>query len=121
MRSLYVVVEEVWPISLKKERRLLKTSERPLFSGGSMRLAYAYARQRAREFKYHGVHDEDDQLYWWGRNDSDPVNRRFVIKPAPPSLPVFVDKDGRPRGRRWGPSSTPPTVEAPGAVSVIES
>jgi hypothetical protein len=114
MRPLYIVTEEAWSISSKaNERRLLGSSERPLFSSGTKRLAYAYARERASEFQYHGVHDEDDELYWWGRNESDHVNRHFVIKPAPPSSPLFVDKDGIARGR---PSRTalpaPHTVEA---------
>jgi hypothetical protein len=113
MRPLYIVAEEAWSISAKaNERRLLDESERPLFSGGSKRLAYAYARQRASEFKYHGLHDEGDQLYWWGRNDGDPVNRRFVIKPAPPSLPVSVGKDSRSRGRHL--------PAAPPAISIVD-
>jgi hypothetical protein len=100
MRPLYIVVEEAWSISLKaNERKLLETSCRPLFSGGSRRLAYAYARERASGFKYHGVHEEDDQLYWWGRNDGDHVNLRFMIKPAPPSS-ISVGKHVCPRGKR---------------------
>jgi hypothetical protein len=100
MRPLYIVVEEVWSISSKPdERRRLSTSERPLFSGGTKRVAYAHARELASKFQFYGVHDEDDELYWWGRNEIDSVNRRFVIEPAPLSLPLFVDND-RPRGRR---------------------
>ncbi len=96
MRPLYIVVEEAWSISAKaNERRLL--------------------------VKCHGVHDEGDQLYWWGWNDGDPVNRLFVIKLAPPSLPVFVGKGGRPRGRRTRTAlPTTTAVEASGAISVIE-
>jgi hypothetical protein len=123
MRPLYIVTEEAWSLSVKaNERTLLDTSERPLFSGGSKRLAYAYARQRAGEFKYYGVHDEGDQLYWWGRNDGDPVNRRFVIKPAPPSLPALVDKDSRARARgSRTPLSTPASVDALCLAAVVES
>jgi hypothetical protein len=100
MRPLYIVVEEVWSISSKPdERRRLSTSERPLFSGGTKRLAYAHARELASKFQFYGVHDEDDQLYWWGRNEIDSVNRRFVIESAPLSLPQFVHNDERPRGR----------------------
>jgi hypothetical protein len=99
MRPLYIVVEEVWSISSKPdERRRLSTTERPLFSGGTKRLAYAHARELASKLQFYGVHDEDDQLYWWGRNEIDSVNRRFVIEPAPLSLPLFVDND-RPRAR----------------------
>jgi hypothetical protein len=100
MRPLYIVTEEAWSISPNaSERRLLSSSEEPLFSGGTKRLAFSYAQVLASKFRYHGVHDEGDQPYWWGRNEGDRVNRRFVIKPAPPSSPVLVDKDGRPRGR----------------------
>jgi hypothetical protein len=114
MRTFYIVTEEAWSMSPKAtEQKLLGSSERPLFSGGARLVAYAYAKQRASEFQYYGVHDEDDHLYWWGRNEGDRVSRRFVIKQAPPSLPPFRDKDGRPRGR---PSQTgmprSPTVEA---------
>jgi hypothetical protein len=119
MRPLFIVIEEVWSISSKaNERRLLNTSDRPLFSGGSKRIAYAYARERATKFKYHGANDDEgDQLYWWGRNESDPFNRRFVIKPAPPSLPVFVDKDGHPRGGRLhGALPNMPTADTPGVA-----
>jgi hypothetical protein len=99
MRPLYIVVEEVWSISSKPdERRRLRTSERPLFSGGTKRIAFAHARELASKFQFYGVHDEDDELYWWGRNEIDSVNRRFVIEPAPLSLPLFVD-DNRLRGR----------------------
>jgi hypothetical protein len=42
-----IVIEEVWSISSNaNERRLLDTSERPLFWGGSKRLAYARACQQ---------------------------------------------------------------------------
>ena len=99
MRRLYIVTEEAWSLSSKvSDRKLVSLSDRPLFSGGSMRIAYAYARQRASEFKYLGVFEEGDDLYWWGRNEGDCVNRRFVIKPAPPSSPVFVDKHRQRRG-----------------------
>jgi hypothetical protein len=100
MRPLYIVVEEVWSISSKPdERRRLSTSERPLFSGGTKRLAYAHARDLASKFQLYGVHDGDDQIYWWGRNEEDHANRRFVIEPAQSSLPLLVDNDERPRGR----------------------
>jgi hypothetical protein len=102
MQALYIVVEELWSISSKpNERRRLSTSERPLFSGGTKRLAYAHARELASKFRFYGVHDEDDQIYWWGRNEEDHANRRFVIEPAQPSLPLplLVDNDERPRGR----------------------
>jgi hypothetical protein len=90
MRRLYIVTEEAWSISSKViERKLVSLSDRPLFSGGSARVAYAYAKQRAGEFKYHGVFDEGNDTYWWGRNEGDQVNRRFVIKPAPPSQSLF--------------------------------
>jgi hypothetical protein len=99
MQALYIVVEELWSISSKpNERRRLSTSERPLFSGGTKRLAYAHARELASKFQLYGVHDEDDQLYWWGRNEIDSMNRRLVIEPAPLSLPPFADDD-RLRGR----------------------
>jgi hypothetical protein len=114
MRPLYIVVEELWSISSKpNERRRLSTSERPLFSGGTQRLAYAYARELASKFQFHGVHNEDDQLYWWGRNEDDRVNRRFVIEPAPPSLPLFVDNDSSSRGPR-SPNALPiaPSADA---------
>jgi hypothetical protein len=116
MRPLYIVTEEAWSIwSKANERKLLGSSERPLFSGGAKLVAYAFAKQRASEFTYHGVHDEGGQLYWWGRNEGNRVSRRFVIKPAPPRSPLFLDKDGHPRGR---PSRdalpTLPSVEAPG-------
>jgi hypothetical protein len=118
MRPRYIVTEESWSISSEaSERKLLSSSERPLFSGGSVLIAYAFAKHRASEFNYHGVHDEGDQPYWWGRNEGDSVNRRFVIRPAPPSPPVFVGKDGRPRGRRSSHIlPVPQTVEAPGAA-----
>jgi hypothetical protein len=118
MRRLYIVTEEAWSISSKaSERKLVSLSDQPLFSGGSVLIAYAYAKQRASEFKYHGAYDEGDQTYWWGRNEGDRVNRRFVRRPAPPSSPVFVDKDGRTRGRRLSAAlRTVPAIEAPGAT-----
>jgi hypothetical protein len=83
MRPLYIVVEEVWSISSKPDgRRRLSTSERPLFSGGTKRVAYAHARELASKFQFYGVHEEGDELYWWGRNEIDSVNRRFVIEPG---------------------------------------
>jgi hypothetical protein len=100
MQALYIVVEELWSISFKpNERRRLSTSERPLFSGGTKRLAYAHARELASKFQLYGVHDEDDQIYWWGRNEIDSVNRRFVIEPAALSLPLFAHNEDHPRGR----------------------
>jgi hypothetical protein len=119
MPPRYIVTEESWSISSNaNERRLLRLSERPLFSGGAMLAAYAFAKQRASEFTVHGFHQDGEHPYWWGRNEGDRANCRFVITPAPPSLPLFFDKDGRPRGRpsRRGPL---PTVEAP-AIGVIE-
>jgi hypothetical protein len=118
MRPLYIVTEEVWSISSKtSERRLLSSSEHPLLSGAGILVANVYAKQRASEFQYSGAYDDGDQIYWWGRNEGDEVNRRFVIKPAPPSRPVFVDKDGQPRGRRSrGVPPITPAIEAPGAA-----
>jgi hypothetical protein len=111
MRPLYIVTEEAWSMSTKAdERRLLGSSERPLFSGAGRLVAYSYAKQRANEFQYSGVHEDGDQIYWWGRNEGDGVNRRLVIKLAPPSRPVFVDKEGRPRGR---PSPGALDIEGP--------
>jgi hypothetical protein len=110
MRPLYIVVEELWSISSKpNERRCLSTSERPLFSGGTKRLAYAHARELASKFQLYGVHDEDEQIYWWGRNEIDSVNRRFVIEPAR----LFVDND-RPLGR-LSPTALPipPSADVP--------
>jgi hypothetical protein len=102
MLPLYIVVEEVWSISHKPdERRRLSTSERPLFSGGTKRLAFAHARELASKFQLYGVYDGDDQIYWWGRNEIDSVNRRFVIEPAR----LFVHNDC-PRGR-LSPSALP--------------
>jgi hypothetical protein len=119
MRPLYVVTEEAWSISSKTtERKRLGSSERPLFSGGAKLVAYAYAKQRASEFALHGFHQDGEHPYWWGRNEGDRVNRRFVIKPAPPTLPLFFDKDGRPRGRPSYAVPIAPMVEAP---NVIES
>jgi hypothetical protein len=117
VQPLYIVFEEVWSISSKaNERTLLETSERPLYSGGTRRLAYAYARELASAFQHHGVHDEEDQLYWWGRNVSGRGLHRFVIKPAPPSAPLFVVKNDRPRGRPLRTAlPDAPAVEAPGA------
>ena len=120
MRTFYVVTEEAWSLSSKaNERRLLGSSERPLFSGGAKLVAYAFAKQRASEFTFHGFHQDGEHPYWWGRNEGDRVNRRFVIKPAPPSSPVFLDKGGRPRGRpsRYAPP-TPTTVEAPSVADI---
>jgi hypothetical protein len=57
------------------------------------------SRASDSKFQFYGVHDEDDELYWWGWNEIDSVNRRFVIEPAPLSLPLFVNND-RPRGPR---------------------
>jgi hypothetical protein len=118
MRPRYIMLEEVWSSASSKAsgRRL---SEQPLFSGGGLLIAYAYAKHRASEFDYHGVYDEGDQLYWWGRNEGDRTNRRFVIKPAPSSPPLLVDKDGRSRGRRSQYTRpTSPTVEAPGPADI---
>jgi hypothetical protein len=81
----YIVAEEAWSLSPSaSERRLLSSSEQPLFSGGTKRLAFSYAQVLASRFKYYGANDEGEQPYWWGRNDGERVNRRFVIKPAPP-------------------------------------
>jgi hypothetical protein len=114
MRPLYIVTEEVWSISHKtNERRLLSRSERPVYSGGTKRLAYGYARELASKFQYHDVHDDDDQLYWWGRNERDHVNRRFVIEPAPPSLLTLMDGRG---SRGGGLSPAPPSQAVPAAV-----
>jgi hypothetical protein len=116
MPRLYVVTAEAWSSSSNANtHKLLGLSERPLFSGGPMLVAYAFAKQRASEFTIHGFHQDGEHPYWWGRNEGDRVNRRFMIKPAPPSSRLFLDKDGRPRGR---PSRdalpTLPAVEAPG-------
>jgi hypothetical protein len=82
----YIVTEEAWSISSEaSEHKLLGLSAQASFSGGSVLVAYASAKLHASEFNYRGLHEEGDQLYWWGRNEGDRVNRRFVIKPAPPS------------------------------------
>jgi hypothetical protein len=116
--TLHIVIEEEWSISSKaSERQLLSSSERPLFSGGAKVVACAYAKKRASDFNYHGVHDNGDRLYWSEPNEGDRVNRRFVVKPAPPSPPLLVDKDGRPRGRPSRHAQpTAVTVNAPGAL-----
>ena len=83
MRPLYIVTEEAWSISSNANgRRLLGSSEQPLFSGGAKSVAYAYAKQRASGFVFHGFNQDGEHPYWWGRNEGDRVNRRFVIKPA---------------------------------------
>jgi hypothetical protein len=117
MLPLYIVVEEVWSISPKPdERRRLSASERPLFSGGTKRLAFAHARELASKFQLYGVNDGDDQIYWWGRNEIDSVNRRFVIEPAR----LFVHNDC-PRGRLPpSPPPVPPFADARGAAVVTE-
>jgi hypothetical protein len=117
MQALYIVVEELWSISSKPdERRRLSTSERPLFSGGTKRLAYAHARDLASKFQLYGVHDGDDQIYWWGRNEIDSVNRRYVIEPAR----LLVDND-RLRGRLLPTTlPIPHSADVRGAAGVTE-
>jgi hypothetical protein len=118
MRPHYIVTEEAWSLSSNaNERGLLGSSEQPLFSGGAKSVAYAYAKQRASEFVFHGFNQDGEHPYWWGRNEGDRINRRFVIKPAPPPFRLFFDKDGRPRGRSARTAlPTPPIVEAPAAA-----
>jgi hypothetical protein len=82
MQPFYIVTEETWSISIKASS-LVGSSEQPLFSSGAKVVAYAYAKQRASEFQYSGVHEGADEVYWWGRNEGDDVNRRFVMRPAP--------------------------------------
>jgi hypothetical protein len=49
----------------------------------------------------------------------DETNHRFRIKPAPPSSPEFVGKDGRPRGRPSRDAlSAPSAVNSPGASDI---
>jgi hypothetical protein len=99
MPPLYIVTEEVWSISSKaNERRLLSSSARPLYSGCRKLVAFSYARQLASEFRYYGVHEEGDQVYWWGRNEGDVVNHRFVIQAAPSSF-AYVRRQRRPPSR----------------------
>jgi hypothetical protein len=123
MRPLYIVTEEAWSISSNaNERELLGSSEQPLFSGGAKSVAYAYAKQRASEFVVRGFNQDGEHPYWWGRNEGDRVNRRFVIKPAPLSSPLLFDKDGRPRGRSPRTAlPTAPSVETPGGTECLSA
>jgi hypothetical protein len=78
----HVVIEEIWSVSSYAERKLLRSSAKPLFRGGRQ-AAFDHAKQRAGEFTYHGLEEGAEHPYWWARNHGDRENRRFVIKPAP--------------------------------------
>jgi hypothetical protein len=80
---LHVVIKEIWSISSNaEERQCLRRSAGPLFYGGR-RAAFDYAQKRAKRFTYHDFREDADPAYWWGRNDGDHVNYRFVVRPAP--------------------------------------
>jgi hypothetical protein len=80
---LHIVMKEIWSISSNvDERRCLRSSARPLFYGGR-RAALYYAKKRAGRFTYHDFREDADYPYWWGRNEGDQANYRFVIRPAP--------------------------------------
>jgi hypothetical protein len=78
----HVVVEEIWSISsFDDEQRLLRSTARPLFYGGR-RAAFDCAKQCASEFDTRGFQENAQHPYWWGRDDGDRANHRFVMKPA---------------------------------------
>jgi hypothetical protein len=81
MSMLYKVIEETWSISFVDNERKLLNRSGPLFAG-EREAAEAYAEQRASEFDRHGVHDELDGRYRWGRGEHDRENHRFIVKPA---------------------------------------
>jgi hypothetical protein len=78
----HIVIEEIWSTSSAgHERRLLRSSARPLFAG-LRRAAYEYAKQRANEYDSHRFNEDAERSYWWGRNAGDRATHRFVIEPA---------------------------------------
>jgi hypothetical protein len=78
-----IVVEEIWSISSAADKRtLVRATAQPLFSG-ERQAAFEYAEQCASEFECRGFQEDVDPPYWWGRNDDDRANHRFVIKPVP--------------------------------------
>jgi hypothetical protein len=82
-RMSHIVVEEIWSTSsAANERRLLRSSARPLFAG-LRQAAYEYAKQRANEYDSHRFNEDAERSYWWGRNAGDRATHRFVIEPAP--------------------------------------
>jgi hypothetical protein len=79
----HVVIEEIWSISSDADKRkLLRSSLEPLFCG-ERQAAFDYAKQRVSEFECRGFQEDADYPYWWGRNNGDRANHRFVIRPAP--------------------------------------
>jgi hypothetical protein len=80
---LYNVIEEIWSLSSDGNQRRIPSSGRPLFSGGGSSIAYRFAEERASKFVIRGFHEDAEDSYWWGRNEGDRVNHRFVIRLAP--------------------------------------
>jgi hypothetical protein len=79
---LYVVIEEVWSISPDEEKRgPVSRSERPLFAG-DRQAALNHAKQRAGKFEKCDYEDDATYPYFWGRNEGDKANHRFIVKPA---------------------------------------
>jgi hypothetical protein len=82
---LYIVIEEVWSISVNDDQcKILSSSDRPLFAG-EKQAADEYAKRRAGEFKRNDFEGDAKHPYWWGRNEGEPANHHFVVKPALPA------------------------------------
>ena len=92
----HIVIEEIWSTSsAADERRLLRSSARPLFAG-LRQAAYEYAKQRASEYDSHRFNEDAERSYWWGRNAGDRATHRFVIepllRPATDIVPAYATK-----------------------------
>jgi hypothetical protein len=87
-RMPHIVIEEIWSTSsAADERRLLRSSARPLFAG-LRQAAYEYAKQRASEYDSHRFNEDAERSYWWGRNAGDRATHHFVIELAPSTAPA---------------------------------
>jgi hypothetical protein len=77
----FVVREEVWSISSESGERKLLASLGVHFVI-DRQAAYEHAERLASEFRHHDLQEDAAYPYWWGRNEGERANHRFVIRPA---------------------------------------
>jgi hypothetical protein len=80
---IYYVAEEVWSLWTKESEPTLLRSSVPI-AGGDMAEAKKRAEELASKFTLHDFQGDARDPYWWGRNEGDRENCRYVVRAAAP-------------------------------------
>lgn len=81
---IYYVTEEVWSLWTEKSEPTLLRSSVPVAAGDKAEMEKR-AEELASKFSLRDFQGDEQDPYWWGRNEGDRENHRYVIRAATPN------------------------------------